>query len=277
MFFWNALAFSMIQQMLAIWSLVPLPFLKPAWTSRSSQFKYCWSLAWRILSICKESDTTEWLNWWESRKMKLFAGEEDFFFKESLLFMLTYNGIIIQFSYAVVSDFLTIWTAAHQASLSITNSWSLLKLMSIDSVMPSNHLILCRPLLLLPSIFPSIRVFSNGSALHIRWPKCWSFSFHISLSNECSGLISFRIGWFDHLAVPGTLKSLLQHCNLKASVLWCSTFSVIQLSHPYMTTGKTIALTIQTFVCKVMSLVVNTSVTLGKRLFSSMLPALDQR
>ena len=111
----------------------------------------------------------------------------------------------------------TPWTAAHQASLSITNSWSLLKLMSIDSVMPSNHLILCHPLLLLPSIFPSIRVFSSGSALHIRWPKCWSFSFHISLSNECSGLISFRIGWFDHLAVPGTLKSLLQQDSLKAS------------------------------------------------------------
>ena len=132
--------------------------------------------------------------------------------------------------------------------------------------MPSNHLIFCCPLLLLPSIFPSIKVFSNGLALRIRWPKCWSFSFHISLSNEYSGLISFRIGWFDLLAVPGTLKSLLQHCNLKASVLQCSPFSMVQLSHPYMTTGKTIALTIQTFVCKVMSLVVNTSVTLGKRL-----------
>ena len=168
----------MIQQMLAIWSLVPLPFLKPAWTSRSSQFKYCWSLAWRILSICKESDTTEWLNWGESRKMKLFAGEEDFFFfKESLLFMLTYNGIITQFSYAVMSDYLTIWTAAHQASLSITNSQSPPKPMSIVSVMPSNHLILCCALPLLPSIFPSIRVFSNESAHRSRWPKCWSLSF----------------------------------------------------------------------------------------------------
>ena len=152
--------------------------------------------------------------------------------------------------------------------------------------MPSNHLIFCHPLLLLPSIFPNIRVFSNGLALCIRWPKCWSFSFpkywsfsfHISLSSEYSGLISFRIGWFDLLAASGTLKSLLQHCNLKASVLRCSPFSMVQLAHPYMTTGKTIALTIQTFVCKMMSLVVHTSVTLGKRLlFSSMLLALDQR
>ena len=172
---------------------------------------------------------------------------------------------------------MTLWTEAHQASLAFTISQSLHKFISIGFVMPPNHLILCCSLLLLPSIFPRIRVFLNESDLHIRWPKYWSCSFSISPSNEYSGLISFRIGWFDHLVVPGTLKSLLQHCNLKASVLWCSTFSVIQLSHPYMTTGKTIALTIQTFVCKVMSLVVNTSVTLGKRLFSSMFPALDQR
>ena len=148
-------------------------------------------------------------------------------------------------------------TAAHQASLSITNSWSLPKLMSIESVMPSNHLILCCPLLLLPSIFPSITVFSNESALCIRWPKYWSFSFNISPSNEHSGLISFRMDWLDLLAVQGTLKSLLQHHSSKASVLWCSAFFTVQLSHPYMTTGKTIALTRQTFVVKVMSLLFN--------------------
>ena len=118
--------------------------------------------------------------------------------------------------------FLTPWTAACQASLSITNSWSLLKLMSVESVMPSNHLILCRPVLLPPSITPSIRVFSNESVLHIRWPKCWTFSFSISLSNEYSGLLSFRMDWLDLLAVQGTLKSLLQHHSSKASVLWCS-------------------------------------------------------
>ena len=134
------------------------------------------------------------------------------------------------------------WTAAHQASLSITNSQSLLKLMSIESVMPPNLLILCSPLPLLNSIFPSIRVFSNKSALHIRWPKYWSFS--ISPSNEYLGLISFRIDWFDLLAVQGTLKSLLQHRNLKASILRHSAFFMVQLSHLYMTTGKAIALTI---------------------------------
>ena len=133
------------------------------------------------------------------------------------------------------------WTAAHQASLSITNSWSLLKLMSIKSVMPSNHVILCHPLLLSPSIFPSIRVFSNESALRIRWPKYWSFSFSISPSNEHSGLISFSMNWLDLLAVQGTLKSLLQHHSSKASILQHSAFFVVQLSHPYMTTGKTIA------------------------------------
>ena len=138
--------------------------------------------------------------------------------------------------------FVTSWTAARQASLSIANFQSLLKLMSIESVMPSDHLILCRPLLLLPSIFASIRVFSNESVLHIRWPKYWSFSFSISPSNEYSELISFRMDWLDLLAVQGTLKSLLQHHSSKASILH-SAFFMIQLSHPYMTTGKTIALT----------------------------------
>ena len=132
-----------------------------------------------------------------------------------------------------------------------------LKLMSTESVMPSNRLNLCCPLLL-PSVFPSIRVFSNESAVHIRWPKYWSFSFSISPSSEYSGLISFRIDWFDLLAVQGTLKRLLQHHSLKVSVLWCSAFIMVQLSHPYMTTGKTVALTIQTFVGKVMSLLFNT-------------------
>ena len=152
---------------------------------------------------------------------------------------------------------MTLWTAACQVSLSITNSWSLLKLMSIESVMPSSYLILCRPLLIPPSIFPSIRVFSNESVLHIRWPKYWSFSFSISPSNEYSGLISFRIDWLDLLAVQGTLKNL-QHCSSKASILWCSAFFIVQLSHPYMTTGKTIALTRWTFVGKVTSLLFNT-------------------
>ena len=144
----------------------------------------------------------------------------------------------------------TPWTAACQASLSITNSQSLLKLMFIGSVMPSSHLILCHPLILLPSIFPSIRVFSNESALHIRWPKYWSFSFNISPSNERSGLISFRMDWLDVLTVQEILKSLLQHHSSKASILRCSAFFIVQLSHPYMTTGKTIALTRWTFVGK---------------------------
>ena len=135
-----------------------------------------------------------------------------------------------------------LWTAASQASLSITNSWSLLKLMSIKSVMPSNHLFLCHPLFLPPSFFPSIRVFSNESVLHIRWPKYWSFSFSISPSNEHSGLISFRIDWFDLLEVQGALKSLLfWHHSSKASTLQCSAFFIVQFSYPYMNTGKTIA------------------------------------
>ena len=150
------------------------------------------------------------------------------------------------------------WITACQASLSITNPWSLLKLMSIESAMPSNHLILCHPLLLLPSIFLSIRVFSSESALCIRWPKDCSFSFNISPSNEHSGLISFRMDWLDLLAVQGTLKSLLQHHSSKASkVLQRSAFFIVQLSHPYMTTRKTIALTRWTFVGKVISLLFN--------------------
>ena len=153
--------------------------------------------------------------------------------------------------------FVTPWTAARQAPLSITNSQTLPKLMSIESVMPSNHLILCHPLLLLPSIFPCIRVFSNESVLHIRWPKYWNFSFSISPSNEYSGLISSTMDWFELLAVQGTPKSLLQHHSSKASILQCSAFFMVQLSHPYMTTGKTIALTLQTFVGKVISLLFN--------------------
>ena len=156
-----------------------------------------------------------------------------------------------------VQLFVTPRTAAHQPSLSITHSQSLLKLMSIESVMPSNHLILCCPLLLPTSIFPSIRVFPNESVLHIRWPKYCSFSFSISSSNEYSGQISFRMDWLDLLAVQGTLKSFLQHHSSKTSILWFSAYFTVQLSHPYMTTGKTIALTRRTFVGKVMSLLFN--------------------
>ena len=151
----------------------------------------------------------------------------------------------------------TPWIAALQASLSITNSQSSLKLMSIESVMPSRHLILFRPLLLLPPIPPSIRVFSNESTLHMRWPKHWSFSFNISPSNEHPGLISFRMDWLDLLAVQRTLKRLLQHHSSKALILRCSSFFIVQLSHPYMTTRNTIALTRWTFVGKVMSLLLN--------------------
>jgi len=154
-----------------------------------------------------------------------------------------------------VQLFVTPWTAACQASLSINNSWSLLKFMSTESVMPCNHLILCHPLLLLPSIFPSIRVFWNESVLSIRWPKYWSLSFSLSPSNEYSGLISFRMDWSDLFAVQGTLKSLLQHHSSKASILQCSAFFMVQLSHPYTTTRKTIALTrCQHFVGKVVVL-----------------------
>ena len=162
----------------------------------------------------------------------------------------------VHFSPSVMSDSAIPQTAARQASLFITTSQSLLKLMSIELVMPSKHLILCCPLLL-PWILPSIRVFSSESVLHIRWPKHWSFSFSISPSNEHTGLISFRIDWFDLLAVQGILKSLLQHHSSKASILQCPDFFIVQLSHPYMTTIKTIALTGWTFVGKVMSLLFN--------------------
>ena len=160
-------------------------------------------------------------------------------------------------SLSCVQLFATPWIAARQALLSITNSWTLLKLMSIESVMASNHLILCHPLLLLPPIPPTIKVFSNESTLHMRWPKYWSFSFSISPSNEHPGLISFRMDWLDLLVVQGTLKSLPQHHSSKSSILQCSAFFIVQLLHPYMTTGKTIALTRRTFVGKVMSLLFN--------------------
>ena len=163
----------------------------------------------------------------------------------------------VHFSHSVMSDSATPWTAALQTSLSITNSQTLLKLGSIELVIPSNHLILCHPLLLPPSVFPSIRVFTNEAAVHIRWPKYWSFSFSISPSNEYSGLISFRMDWFDLLAVQGTLKSLLQHHTSKASILWHSAFFTVQLSQPYMTTGKTIVLSRWTFVGKAVSLLFN--------------------
>ena len=156
-----------------------------------------------------------------------------------------------------VQLFATPWTAARQVSLSITYSQSPPEIMFIESVMPSNHLILCQPLLLLPSIFPSIRVFSNESVLHIKWPKDWSFFFSINPSSVYSGLISFRMDWLDPLVVQGTLKSLLQHHSSKASILQCSAFFIVQLSHPYMTTGKTIALTRWTLVSRVMSLLFN--------------------
>ena len=151
--------------------------------------------------------------------------------------------VSVQFSRSVISDSAAPWTAAHQASLSTTNSWNLLKLMSIELVMPSNHLFLCHPLILLPSIFPSIRVFSNKSVLCIRSPEYWSFTFGISPSDEYSALISFRTSWFDLLGVQGTLKSLLQHHSSNASIIQCSAFFIVQLSHPYMTTGTTIAVT----------------------------------
>ena len=163
----------------------------------------------------------------------------------------------VQFSRSVVSGSATSWTAAHQASLSITNSQSLPKLMSIELVMPSKHLILCHPLLLLPPIPPSMRDFSNELTLHMRWPKYWSFSLSISPSSEHPGLISFRMDWLDLLAVQGTLNSLLQHHSSKASILLRSAFFIVQLSHPYMTTGKTIALTRWNFVGKVISLLLN--------------------
>ena len=178
------------------------------------------------------------------------------FLSLSILCIVYFCSVVVQ-SLSRVRLFATPWAAAPQASLSFTVSQSPLKLMSIEPVMPSNHLILCHPLLLLPSIFPSIRVFSNELALHIRWIKYWSFSYSISPSNEYSGLISFTIDCFDIFAVQGALKSLLQYHSLKASILWHSAFFSVQLSHPYMTTGNTIALTRQTFFSKAMSLLFN--------------------
>ena len=179
----------------------------------------------------------------------------------SPLFASVFFHLLVQFSSVQslthVQPFATPWTAAWQASLSFIKAWSLLKLMSIESVMSSNHLILCRPLLLPTSIFLNIRVFSNESVLRIRWPKYWSFSFNISPSSEYSGLISFRMDLLDLLAVQGTLKSLQQHPGPKTLILQCSAFFIVQLSHPYMTTGKIIALTRWTFVGKVMSLLFN--------------------
>ena len=181
--------------------------------------------------------------------------------KRSTLLRVEQSILSVQFSsvqsLTCVQLFATPWIAARQASLSITNSGSSLRLTSIESVMPSSHFILCHPLLFLPPIPPSIRVFSNESTLHMRWPKYWSFSFNISPSNEHPGLISFRMDWLDLLAVQGTLKSLLQHHSPTASVLWSSAFFTVQLSHPYMTTGKTIALTRRTFIGKIMSLLLN--------------------
>ena len=180
-------------------------------------------MKWDTITLCSGFHSVWWKKEWRRFKVLQFSSVQ---------------------SLSCVWFFATPWTSARQAS-SIINSQSPPKPMSIESVMPSNHLILCRPLLLLPSIFPSIRVFSNELALCIRWPKYWSFSFNISPTNEQPGLISFRMDWLDLLAVQGTLKSLLQHHNSKASVLRCSAFFTVQLSHPYMTTGKTIALTRQ--------------------------------
>ena len=181
------------------------------------------------------------LNWSYLRMCDLGKGLVELLQPRDILFIYFQEPVekyIVQFSHSVVSDSVTPWTAARQPSLSITNSWSLLKLKSIESVRPSNHLILCHPLLLPPSIFPCIRVLSNESVLHIRWPKYWCFSFSISPFNKHSGLISFRIDRLDLLAVPGTLKSLLQHHSSKASIRWHSAFFIVQLSHPYMTTRK---------------------------------------
>ena len=167
------------------------------------------------------------------------------------------DGVVVVQSLSPVQLFATPWIVSCQASLSFTISQSLLKLMSVESVMTSNHLILCHPLLLLPSIFPSIRVFSYELALRIGWPKYWSFSFSISPSSEYSELTSLKADWFDLLTVQGTFKSLLQHHSSKTSILWCSAFFIVQLSRPYMTTGKTTALTIQIPIVKVMSLLFN--------------------
>ena len=207
-----------------------------------------WQEYWNGLSFPSSEDK-------DRTQVSYIAGR--FFTIEPPAEPLDINQFSSVLSLSRVQLFATPWTAAHQASLSINNCRSLPKLMSIESMIPSNDLILCCPLLLLPSIFPSIRIFSNESALRIRWPKYWNFSFNISPSDEHSGLISFRMDWLDLLAVQGTLKSLLQHHSSKASILWCSAFFIVQLSHPYMTTGKTIALTRRTLVGKVMSLLFN--------------------
>ena len=236
-----------------MWDLVPWPGIEPEspalgaqslshWTIREAPLHLFFScFLWSIISI-----VLSW-NWLLLSLTPLLGiavpGE-------------TVPRSSVQFSHCHVWLFATPWTAVHQASLSITNYQSPPKPMSTESVMLSNHLIFCHPLLLLPSIFPSIRVFSNESALHIRWPNYWSFSFNISPSNAHPWLISFRMEWLDLLAVQGTLKSLLQQYSSKASIL-CSGFFIVQLSHPYMTTGKTIALTRRTFVDKVMSLLFN--------------------
>ena len=217
-------------------------------TSRENsktQDKLFLTLSKNIKIVKKISEKMRYSN---NTLFSLVIFQHNFLSKHLLLFSLL----------SCVQLFVTTWTAAHQASLSFIISQSLLKRMSIDSVMPSNHVILCHPLLLSPSIFPSFRVFSSESALYIKWPKYWSFSFSISPSNEYLGLISFKIDWFDLLAVQETLKSLLQHHSLKASILWLSAFFMVQLVHPYMTTGKTTALTIWTFVSKVISLLLNT-------------------
>ena len=183
------------------------------------------------------------------------------------MFIISFLEIVVVQPLSRVRLFATPWTAACQASLSITNSWNLLKLMSVESVMPCNHLILCHPLLPLPPIPPNIRVFSNELAFPMRWPKDWSFSF-ISPSSEHPGLISFRVDWLALLAVQGTLESLIQHHSSKATILQCSAFCTVQLSHPYMTTGKSIAFTRQTFVGKVMSWLFNMLSRLGHNFLS---------
>ena len=219
---------------------------------------------------CKESDMTEWLNlielnWWKENTQVKWCEFPGFKLIDNRRIIQPESWITffisssVQFSSvsSCVRLFVTPGASACKASGSITNSWSSPKLMSNESVMFSNHFPLCCPLICLPSIFPSIRGFSNESSLRSRWPKYWNFSFNISLSYEHPGLISFRMDWLDLLRVQGTLKSLLQHHSSKASILQCSAFFIVQLSHPYMTTGKTIALTRRTFVDKVMSLLFN--------------------
>ena len=210
--------------------------------------------SWQIYGATMETVTDYFLGPQNHCILWLHPWNEDTCSLEEKLWQISVSSVQ---SLSHVQLFATPWIAAHQASLSITNSRSLLKLMPIESVMPSSHLILCHPLLILPPIPPSIRVFSNESTLRMRWPKYWSFKFSISPSNEHPGLISFRMEWLDLLAVQGTLKSLLQHHSSKASILRHSTFFTVQLSHPYMTTGKTIALTRWTFVGNVMSLLFN--------------------